>query len=303
MARLSRQTREIINTVLMLLGVAAVVVVFFVYPLNRSRAVMGRSAEEVSLDSLAANEPAGYVEKGLPFDTFRVEADGLTSLACLMLIPDSSLYDSLQGTVLLSHGDRDTRDSLRFLADPLVDSGYLVVAVDLRASGRSTGEYFGDGQYESDDLQALVVHLDLRGLIRHPLVLVGFERGAEGSLLAAVEDSRIDGVMAIDPYLSTGRMWDVLKERHSLYWIPFWRTILWWWYNIRSGYAATYREAENQRPVACPTLMMLSEGSSAEEEVEVLKEISAPELLEVKAVPASRDVLIAEVVRFVAQIR
>ncbi len=304
MARLSRQTREIINTVLLLLGVAVVVVVFFVYPLNRSRALMGRQdKEEISPDSLVANDPAGYAEMGLPLDTFRIEADGLTSLACLMLVPDSLVYDSIRGTLFISHGDGDTRDSVRFLAGQLIDSGYLVVVIDLRASGRSTGEYCGDGQYESDDLQALVVHMDLRGQIHRPLVLVGFERGAEGSLLAAQEDRRIDGVMAINPYLSTDRMWDVLKKRHGLYWIPFWRTILWWWYNIRSGYAAAYREAGDLRPVACPTLIMLPEESYDDEEVELLKEISAPELLEVRAVPASEDELIAEVFRFVAERR
>ena len=63
----------------------------------------------------------------------------------------------------------------------LIDSGYTVATFDQRAAGRSTGKYIGEGQYEGDDIAAVVSYLDLRGELAHPFVILGFDRGADGA--------------------------------------------------------------------------------------------------------------------------
>ena len=47
-------------------------------------------------------------------------------------------------------------------------------------------------------------------------------------------------------------MLDRFRERYHTYWFPFYRSMMWWWYNIRSSYAASYRETGDVRAVNCP---------------------------------------------------
>lgn len=285
MAKLSRQTKEIIKTVLFLLAVAIIVTVYIIYPLNRTKAIMGRTdIDDHNPDSLVTNDPAAYIEAGLPADTFRFESDGLTNLACLYIAADSgseTMYGP-PGTVILLHDDNDNRDSLVELAGPLHQKRFVVITYDQRATGLTTGKYRGEGQLESRDLQNLISHLEIREKIVHPLYLVGFGLGADAALLAALEEERIDGVAAVEPYLSTRRLQDVLKQRHGTYWFPFYRTIMWWWYGIRSGYGAPYRRIDDIRPVRCRTLVIANVDAS--EETERLRELSPADLLQIKQI-------------------
>ncbi len=299
--KISQQTKEIINMVLFVIVVAALVIVYIVYPLGRTKAIMGRvGLDDYDEDSTIANDAAAWVEAELAQDTFRVEADGLTTLAGLYLRPDSGVADSARGTVCLIHGDDDDRDAMIPLARRFVDSGFAVVAYDQRAAGRSSGSYHGVGQYEASDFQALVSYLELRQRIIHPLVAVGFTLGGDAALLATAEDKRIDRVVAIDPYLTTRRMQDILRKRHDAYWFPFYRTIMWWWYDMRSSYAASYRDYDDIKAVACPTLLLISADASDDREVQRLADLSDPALLEMKTTPDGNDQLFTEILSFMS---
>jgi len=299
MPRISRQMKEIIQTVAVLLVVAALVVSYVVYPLNRVKASMGRTnLDDYNADSLTVNDATAYIEIGLNPDTFHVESDGLTTLACLYVALNLDSVSQTRGTVFLVHEDGADRDAMAPLARLFVDSGFAVAAFDQRASGRSTGEYRGEGQYEASDLDEVIRYLDLRERIIHPLITVGYSLGADGGLLAALEEKRINGVVAVNPYLSTRRMQDVLKERFDMLWFPFFRTIMWWWYNIRSSYAAPYRDIDDIEPVACRTLLLTTPEAAQEDEVQRIKELSPPELLECKTIPASDEELHREILRF-----
>jgi len=301
MARLSRTTKEIINTVIFLLVVATLLTAFVCYPLNRTQAFLGRpDIDDFNEDSLVANDAALYVEAGFVPDTFRVESDGLTNIACLYIATLDSA-DTVAGTVFLLHNDGANRDSLLDLARAMHSAGYAVVAYDQRASGRSTGRYRGGGRFEANDLVEVIRYLDIRGRIIHPVYAVGYGQGGDATILTALEDDRIDGVVAIAPYLSSKRLLDILRERHNPYWTPLYRTMLWWWYDIRSGYSAQYRDLENIEPVACRTLIMLPAEAFEDEEVARITELSSPDLLTVETIPTDRAAINDRIVGFLMQ--
>lgn len=302
MPRISRKMKDTIQTIAVLLVIATLVALYLVYPLIKTKTSMGRANfDDYDQDSLILNDPTAYLEAGLIPDTFRVESDGLTTLACLYLTPDNvESTGQTKGTAVLIHEDGADRDAVLPLARLLVDSGFAVVAFDQRASGRSTGKYRGEGQYEANDLNEIIRYLDIRERIIHPLMIVGYSLGAEGALLAALDEKRIDGVVAINPYLSTKRLQDVLKKRHGMLWFPFFRTILWWWYDIRSSYAAPYRDKDDIEPVACRTLLLIAPEAVQDDEVQRLKELSPPELLEIGMTPATEEELYHEIFRFAA---
>ena len=288
--------------VIFVLVAALLIVTYIVYPMNRTKAVFGRDdVDNYYEDSLEINDPSTWIDSGLLADSFTVEADGLTTLACLYVLPDSSMQDSIRGTVFLLHDNSADRDDMLPLARIATETGYSVVAYDQRASGRSTGSYHGEGQYEATDLEEVIRYLDLRKKIHHPLTIVGFGLGGDAALLNVFEDARIDRIMAINPYLTTERMLTMLKTRHETYWFPLYYTTMWWWYGIRSGYAAPYREVESVQAVACRTLILVGDDVSQDPEVVLLKELSPPELLTVEILPDDETNLAEKIKAFVTQ--
>lgn len=294
MARLSRTVKEIINTVIFVLAIALLLTAFVCYPLGLTKEFLARpDIDEYNPDSLFANDATLYIEAGLPIDTFRVETDGLTNLAMLLVGPGDTTLT--KGTCILLHDDATERDSLFDFVQVLHSDGYKVVAYDQRASGRSSGRYRGAGRFEANDLLEVIRYLDLREQITHPLYVVGFGMGGDAGILAALEDKRIDGVAAVNPYLSTKRLLDILRDRHQPYWTPLYRTTLWWWYDIRSGYSAPYRDLENIQAVNCPTLILMTPDGIESEETARIKELSDPTKLTIEAVPAERAVLLSRI--------
>ncbi len=299
MPRISRQVKDTVQTIVFIVVIAALIVFYVVYPLNRVKVSMGRAnIDNYNTDSLITNDPGAYGEIGLALDTFRVESDGLTTLACLYLTPVIDTVSHAKGTVLLVHKDGDDRDAMAPLARLFIDSGFAVMAFDQRASGRSTSKYRGEGQYEASDIEEIIRYLDLRGRIDHPLLIVGRSLGGDAALLAAVEEKRINAVVAINPYLTTKRMQDALKKRHGMLWLPFFRTIMWWWYGIRSSYAAPYRHIDDIEPVACRTLLFTTPEASGETEIQRIKELSPPDLLEVRTTSGSEKELYREILNY-----
>jgi len=286
MAKMNQTFKEILQIVIFLLVVGIILVVAVVYPLNRTKAMMARpNADDFDPDSLVLNDPALFVEAGLVADTFRIDADGLTMLSGAVLSPTPDTTGQIPaepvwGTAILVHDERQDRASMIPLAQQLIGSGLSVVVYDQRACGFSTGLYHGEGQYEASDLEEIVAYLDIRDQLIHPVTVIGRSLGAEAGLLASLEEKRIDGVVAIMPYLSTKRMIDVLRVEHDAYWIPFFRTLFWWWYEMRSSYAAPYRTIEDIQPVGCRTLVLTQAECLEEPEFIRLKEVSDAGLLE-----------------------
>ncbi len=299
MPKISRQVKEIIRIVVFLIIVGALLYFYAIYPLGQSKTLFARpDIDDFDRDSIVTNDATIWKEAGLPVDTFRVESDGLTNLACLYVpVVDSTIEP--KGTVFLLHHQRDDRDTLLQVAQQWHQLGYAVAAYDQRASGRSTGRYHGEGGYESTDLIEVMRYLDLRGQIIHPLTVVGYSVGGDAALLAALEEDRIDRVIAVDPHLSTDRMMDRVIDQNDLLWFPLRSTMLWWWYNIRSSYASPYRELDNVKAVACRTLLIVPDDAMDDAEIVRIKELSPAESLEMITADPSYESTTTIIERFV----
>ncbi len=250
-------------------------------------------------DSIIANDVSLWIGSGLTPDTFRVETDGLTSVAGLICV----LHDSAIGTVILLHDDGENRDSVLPLALAFFSSNYAVVAYDQRASGRSTGEYRGDGWLEGNDLSEIIAYLDLRNQLTHPVSVVGFGVGGDAAILSSLNEKRIDKVAAMNPYLSSSRWLDILKSKHETCWFPFFRTIMWWYYGLRSSYAAPYRELQDIQSVKVPTMLFVEQSHFNDPEVLHLKELSPDTLLTLHPTPFDESGQLDRILEFVTNRR
>jgi pimeloyl-ACP methyl ester carboxylesterase len=303
MSKKSQTIKDITQIVVFLLVVAILLTAFVIYPLNRTKAIMARQdLEKYNSDSLPANDAAVFTDAGLTADTFRIEADGLTSLACVRLIPDTLAAPGATplGTAILLSDEHSDRKSMLPLAKTLVNAaGIAVITYDQRATGLSGGQYRSDGQREAADLLEVISYLEIRGRLVHPVTVVGRSIGAEAAILASREESRIDAVAAITPYLTTVRMIDQYRRDHDTYWLPFFRTIFWWWYDIRSSYAADMRTIDDIQGVTVSTLVLAPPEMLAEPDFVKLAELSDKAKLRTALLPASEDALNQEILRFV----
>jgi pimeloyl-ACP methyl ester carboxylesterase len=122
----------------------------------------------------------------------------------------------------------------------------------------------------------------IRGQIIDPLYVVGYGLGADAVLLTALEEKRISRAVSINPSLTTTRYLNLLKEEFDAYWFPFYRTMMFWWYKIRSSYAPPYLEIGDIQPVGAQTLLLTDD---VENEVfEKIVEISDGDMLDLKQI-------------------
>ncbi len=302
MAKLSRQTKEIIQTVIFLLVLALILFFYVIYPLNRTKAVFARpniDDNTYNNDSLIENNPTPFVDAGLATDTFRVESEGEANLACVYVAGKvDSTGTPVRGTVLLAHREGQTRDSMVWLTSQLVDSGWNVLAYDQRASGLSTGKYRGEGMYDAHHLEDIIAYSDIRDLVTDPVVAVGFGASADGALIASREDQRVDIVIAVQPYLTSTRMLNIVRKRYGIYWFPFFRSMMWWWYGMRSGYDGPYRGIETIRPVTDTTVLYVSPDLAKDKAVVELINKSNPKLLRAEAMIPTDEELLQQINKF-----
>ncbi len=298
--KISRQTREIINIVLFFLVIGVSLTAFVIYPLNKTADLYARSnIDDYNADSTVINDPAPYTDSMFVIDTFRVESDGLTTLAVIQLQGIDSGWAASRGTVMLLPSENSTRDEFVEMADLLIDSGFSVVTMDLRATGRSTATYHGEGRSEAGDLTAVIHYLTLREIIHQPFTVVGFSLGGDAAILAAEENDIISKVIAIEPYLTTRRLQDKLKEKHDMYWFPFYRTVMLFWYEIRSGYAPPYRDLEDIQAVSCETFAFFAQEQSEVKEINSLEKISNPDLLHIGTTPSDNQEIVSEIISII----
>jgi hypothetical protein len=138
MAKLSNTVKEIIQIVIFLVVVGVLLTAFVIYPLSSTKAMMGRvDIDDYSEDSVLVNDPSLFIEAGLSVDTFKVDPDGLTTVAGL-IVNNQELADSIvhSGTVFLLHDDMENRDNLLGLTQQLNVENFKVIVYDQRATGR-----------------------------------------------------------------------------------------------------------------------------------------------------------------------
>ncbi len=279
MPRLSKLVKEIIKTSIVVLSIALLVFFYWVYPLNRAKAMWGRTdLDSYQPDSLLArpNSPTAFAVEGAAIDTFRIEADGSTNLAAVRIRRGD--MPTPRGTIILLHTEKSDRGTTADLARQLTDSGFVVAVYDQRASGLSSGKYHSDGRMEATDLETVVAHLGLHDQLVAPVVAVGWNIGADAALLAQADETRISAVLAIEPYLSTTAFIESYQAKFASWKFPFWRTLLWFWFNARSSYGLGFVNSGDVAAVAGPATIMSGNADRGSVEVSALRAKSGSNL-------------------------
>ena len=105
-----------------------------------------------------------------------------------------------QGTVLVLHGIRDSKASMRGIGRLLADGGYRSVLIDLRGHGSSTGDWLTYGVVDSQDLTQVLDALGRQNLLTEPAGVFGCSYGAATAIQLAGRDPRIQSVVAVAPF-------------------------------------------------------------------------------------------------------
>jgi pimeloyl-ACP methyl ester carboxylesterase len=128
---------------------------------------------------------------GLNSETVRFPArDGL-SIEGWML----SAEPSGKAVIVLSHGGGSNRSAMLSRASSLINGGYDVLAIDLRAHGGSQGELNSLGMMEALDILGAMDYLKAKNDNR-PIILMGLSLGSVSSINAACQSSQAVAVIA-----------------------------------------------------------------------------------------------------------
>ena len=129
---------------------------------------------------------------GIEIDTWVIQGRSLEAS------PDSESH-TVRGTVVLLHPLLSNKMWFVDLATELAQRHWDTVLLDLRAHGRSGGEYFTWGAKEKHDVKAVVDDLLADGSIREPIYVCGASAGGCVAVQYAAIDPRCQGVMAVAP--------------------------------------------------------------------------------------------------------
>lgn len=126
-----------------------------------------------------------------------------------------------RATVLFCHGFASDKGGQLFLVRDLVANGYNVLALDLRAHGRSAGQFTGLGGIESRDVLGAVRWLRAHRPAQSQKILgLGESLGAVALIEAAAdpgaEGQAIDAIAAYNPYDDLTDVLDDASRQHTL---------------------------------------------------------------------------------------
>lgn len=103
--------------------------------------------------------------------------------------------------VILAPGKGQTRWELLDFAPFIHDAGYDVLLFDPQGRGKSEGERWGFGYFESRDIANAVQHLEENYGVQN-YGLLGRSAGGTATLLAALNSREVDAVIADSPFAS-----------------------------------------------------------------------------------------------------
>ena len=102
-----------------------------------------------------------------------------------------SIRPKSEGTIILVHGIRSSKDQYVYMQQNLADSGYHSLAIDLRAHGESDGQYCTFGVKEKKDISAAIDFLYKTKLDVKPIGIWGQSLGGAVALQALGSEQRL----------------------------------------------------------------------------------------------------------------
>ncbi|RVU54234.1 alpha/beta hydrolase [Anaerosphaera multitolerans] len=127
--------------------------------------------------------------------------------------------ENTKGTVIILSGINNPSVTQFFgYSKMLNENGWDCLLIEMRARSQSEGNGIGLGMTEWKDVVAGVDYLKLNNKASSlPIIVMGTSMGASTSIIAAGEDNRINGVIAISPYSDFPSVFiDTMKQ----YYIP-----------------------------------------------------------------------------------
>ena len=156
-------------------------------------------------DFWMAFTPTGdqMVERGRVDINRRVPVDDevMIDVSVIRAKPAGDRKKSL-GTALILHNFRENKTNYPYqgAGERLTKKGYDVVLPDLRAHGRSDGQYVTYGVKEKNDLKRIMDILISQKLVSPDVYVFGSNYGATVAIQYAAIDPHVKGVLAIAPY-------------------------------------------------------------------------------------------------------
>lgn len=106
------------------------------------------------------------------------------------------------GTVLVLHGINDRKDTMVGVGRQLAAAGYRAVLVDLRAHGRSSGQWLSFGAVESRDLSQVIDALAAKDAVAGEIGVFGPSFGGGVAVQLAGRDPRVKAVVSVCGFTS-----------------------------------------------------------------------------------------------------
>ena len=147
-----------------------------------------------------ADDPSPEALSALGVDRqMRVDVGPPAASLHLFLIEPSG---AARATVLVLHGINDRKDTMVGFGRQLAENGYRVALVDLRAHGRSSGQWLTFGAVESRDLVQVIDALQSAGLATGPVGVFGPSFGGGVAVQFAGRDPRVRAAVSVCGFTS-----------------------------------------------------------------------------------------------------
>lgn len=160
---------------------------------------------KTSLDQEIYGTPRGEVGQKNPsdlgYDYESIEFTSSNTTEKKLTISGWFIEGSSDDCIILAPGKGQSRWELLDYVPFLHEAGYDILLFDPQGRGKSEGEKWGFGYFESRDLVNAVQYLEENHSVQD-VGLLGRSAGATASLMAALDSEKIDAVIADCPFAS-----------------------------------------------------------------------------------------------------
>ena len=151
-----------------------------------------------SLRELITDKETGKAPEILYWDYVAVSENGNYPTSKTPV--NHKLWQKPKGTVIILPGIYVPKTTMYYWANALSVYGYQTISIDLPGQGLSTGNHILYGNKTAEPIISAIDQLEKQGKLSDNLILLGCSHGAATALHTSALDSRIDKVIAMEPY-------------------------------------------------------------------------------------------------------